>query len=646
MTTNSNDFKISQNFSGDFKIEDIRNTVSSQQSIDPNNNYDNNNYNNNNTESIKEGPINLIEFHKKNFSLNEEALKILRNIKEDIIIVSIVGKARTGKSYLMNLLLNNNNSNSNGFEVASSINSCTRGIWLWNTPKSKMNSPNTKIIFIDSEGTNSVDISTKTYDSKIFALIVLISSLFIYNSNGNIDEKSIGDLALAAHLGNSIASNSIKNKDSLISELAPKFIWVLRDFSLEKVDPVTGEEINSNQYLELCLRNKISGKNSYENNLIRENIIKYFKERECVTLTRPVDDEEDLKNLKKFKFSELKPNFRKEFLDLKKKVYETSKVKRINNKNINGPILADLLIAFINSINSGIIPNINSAWDNIIFNDVENSYENSKNYFNKNFDNNENFKNLFDLKFNVLKNFNLVLFKNKEIFNNVQYKNKFNEYKNLLEKEIDQKINSKIKKIKSQNLKNFQNFINSKKNQIEQNLFNEKYLPTNKYSDYFNDYINLQKEIKSFNNKNTEINNFIIKNDLNNTKDILLYILSKNKTEFMKTNSEIEKKYQQNLLEINNKNSEQIKETNKSLKRRIELINNDLNRKEDEINQLVNQYKNLMNKRELNDIERNNLLLKNFYRASKYKIKNGQKILLENEEKTYKCGYANECQIF
>ena len=52
MTTNSNnDFKISQNFE-DFKIEDIRNTVSSQQSKDSNNN------NNNNNENIKEGPIN------------------------------------------------------------------------------------------------------------------------------------------------------------------------------------------------------------------------------------------------------------------------------------------------------------------------------------------------------------------------------------------------------------------------------------------------------------------------------------------------------------------------------------------------------------------------------------------------------------
>ena len=64
-----------------------------------------------------------------------------------------------------------------------------------------------------------------------------------------------------------------------------------------------------------------------ENNLIRENIIKYFKERECVTLPRPVDQEEDLHKLDEIPFDKLKPNFRSEFLNLKNKVYENSKVK-------------------------------------------------------------------------------------------------------------------------------------------------------------------------------------------------------------------------------------------------------------------------------------------------------------------------------
>ena len=210
---NDEDYKISENDINnnsneiDFKIEEIDDNL-----LTSNSNFNNSLRPTKDSQlnNIEEGPINLIEFQKKNFVLNENALNILKNINEDIVVVSIVGKARTGKSYLMNLLLNQNNNNKNnnlGFKIGSTINSCTRGIWLWNTPKNKPNSK-AKILFIDSEGTNSIDISTKTYDSKIFALIVLISSLFIYNTNGNIDEKSISELALAAHLSNSIATNA------------------------------------------------------------------------------------------------------------------------------------------------------------------------------------------------------------------------------------------------------------------------------------------------------------------------------------------------------------------------------------------------------------------------------------------------------
>ena len=167
--------------SGEIKIENNNQEEPvNQDNIINNNeevNYNQINYNNinNNIENDininkkePEGPINLIEFRRNDFVLNEKALNILNSIKEDLIIVAIVGKARTGKSYLMNLLLNNNNSSSpgSGFQISSRLNSCTKGIWLWNTPRISPQSPNTKIIFIDSEGTNSTDISTKTYDSK------------------------------------------------------------------------------------------------------------------------------------------------------------------------------------------------------------------------------------------------------------------------------------------------------------------------------------------------------------------------------------------------------------------------------------------------------------------------------------------------
>lgn len=52
-----------------------------------------------------EAPIQLIKFDGPKFIVNEEAINIIKSITDEIIVVSIVGKARTGKSFLMNSLL-------------------------------------------------------------------------------------------------------------------------------------------------------------------------------------------------------------------------------------------------------------------------------------------------------------------------------------------------------------------------------------------------------------------------------------------------------------------------------------------------------------------------------------------------------------
>jgi len=53
------------------------------------------------------------------------------------------------------------------------------------------------LIVLDTEGSGSLQKNQK-HDAKIFALVVLLSSLFIYNSMQTIDENSIAGLSLAA----------------------------------------------------------------------------------------------------------------------------------------------------------------------------------------------------------------------------------------------------------------------------------------------------------------------------------------------------------------------------------------------------------------------------------------------------------------
>ena len=375
-------------------------------------------------------PIKLIDF-SKGFQINQEALEFLRSIKEEIIIVSVIGKARTGKSYLMNLLLDLVGKGE-GFQVASTLQSCTKGIWLWGTPKNSLNGK-AKIIFLDSEGTSSIDKSTKTYDSRIFALVVLISSLFLYNTYSNIDEHGINELSLAAHLSNAITTNSNIDKDELLTELSPKFIWIIRDFTLEKIHPETGQEISSKEYLELCLKNKRCGKGSKDNNVIRQNIIKFFPERDCVTLVRPVDSEDDLKKLNTIPYNELKPEFKMEFKSLKDKIFKEALPKKLNGKKLTGPALATLIEEFVKVINSGKIPNINNTWDSIIEKDVSDAFNKSYELFKTNlnslkfgknnvYDNAELMKKLYDFKYISINNYDNLLQSNGDTFKQKNYK--------------------------------------------------------------------------------------------------------------------------------------------------------------------------------------------------------------------------------
>ena len=565
-----------------------------------------------------EGPINLIEFTRNDFILNKDALNILNSIKEDLIIVAIVGKARTGKSYLMNLLLNNNNSQpGSGFQISSRLNSCTKGIWLWNTPRDTPHTPNTKIIFIDSEGTNSTDLSTKTYDSKIFALIVLISSLFIYNTHGNIDERSIGDLALAAHISNTVATNVMEDKEMMLNQLAPKFIWVLRDFVLDKIDPETGKEISSNEYLEICLRNKLLNKNGIgmENNLIRENIIKYFKERECVTLPRPVDQEEDLHKLDEIPFDKLKPNFRSEFLNLKNKVYENSKVKRIGNKKINGPILVGLLTQFINSLNSKIIPNINTAIENIIINEIEKNYEKCKKIWKQNYskiNSNEsyNIKEIYNIKYFVMNEYNTVINENREI----KYSKKFLELYQNNKIKLEEEIKNDINKLISNKNKNIKNFITTEiinkyeNNDIYSNINsnsnleqNKKKLILNLLEKNFHNFTNdIKKAYSQLNNYylDDKILDIILKQDQNINSKSIKEIIDLSNREIDNAINEIKAEIKKEQLFDRSNDINQMNTINETLNTKCDLLNEELDIKEKELSHLIGKYTRLAEKRE------------------------------------------------
>jgi len=561
---------------------------------------------NNSKQKINNSPIKLIDF-SKGFQINKEALEFLNSIKEEIIIVSVIGKARTGKSYLMNLLLDLIGKEE-GFQVASTLQSCTKGIWLWGTPKKSLNG-NAKIIFLDSEGTSSIDKSTKTYDSRIFALVVLISSLFLYNTYSNIDEHGINELSLAAHLSNAITTNSNIDKDDLLTELSPKFIWIIRDFTLEKIHPETGEEISSKEYLELCLRNKRCGKGANDNNIIRQNIIKFFPERDCVTLIRPVDSEEDLKRLNKIPYNNLKPEFKMEFKTLKDKIFKEALPKKLNGKKLTGPALATLIEEFVKVINSGKIPNINNTWDSIIEKDVSDAYNLSYALFKNNikqlkieknnvYDSAELTKKLYDFKYISMNNYDNLLQSNGDTFKQENYKKMYLDKK----KDLNSKMDSTIKKLIAQNNKLSSNYCSEIINEyykplgtrISKNVFNSK-----NYNDINFEYSEILKKYDT-NGKGSlkdEIGFDNIKNKEEGIINVLKEIIKKEGEKNIKKMERNIKLAQVDLDDINNKKRvlDEKEKINNNKIQNLENENNELNEEIVELKENLNKKKEILN---------------------------------------------------
>ena len=192
-------------------------------------------------------------------------MAIIQGIQTKVGVISVVGPYRTGKSFLLNRLLGQQN----GFEIGPTVQSWTRGIWIWSKPVKI--SEDMHVILMDTEGLGSWN-RTHNIDIKIFTLSVLLSSLFVYNCLNAIDENALEVLSLVVNLTKYISAQQKKDESGVYNpaNYSPYFIWVVRDFSLQMLsteaiedagyDPATywekieNQESAAKEYLETSLQ--------------------------------------------------------------------------------------------------------------------------------------------------------------------------------------------------------------------------------------------------------------------------------------------------------------------------------------------------------------------------------------------------------
>ena len=309
------------------------------------------------------------------FSINDEAVDFLNQVKQKIGVIAVCGKYRTGKSYLLNKLFfehiqsqNKHAKAKSGFGVGPTINPCTKGLWLMREFFYSPNDPNKElpILLIDTEGLGAFD-EEENHDAKIFLLALLLCSLLVFNSIGAVDENALENLALVLNLSKNLqvkAGQKIEDPDEM-AQYFPSFLWVLRDFALQLVDQ-DGNEINQKTYLENSLRDAKGLSDAVERkNRVRRMIRHFFKERDCFTMVRPMEDERMLQNLAKAPDDMVRDEFVKQVDLLRSKTLKKVTAKQLKGKAINGPMLVELARAYIEALNKGKVPTIDLAWDNV-----------------------------------------------------------------------------------------------------------------------------------------------------------------------------------------------------------------------------------------------------------------------------------------
>ena len=268
---------------------------------------------------FKEEPINLIYVSDGLLEPTTDAINLLTALKnEKLCILSLNGPLSSGKSYLANSIINKTSS---GFKAGEK----TEGIWIWGNPITLENG--TKLLILDCQGLNKND--EENISHKMFILTMLLSTLAIYNTQGDLNDTAINDFVYYTDLANkvnfSIDKNDKLNNIDKLKEYFPEFIFVNNTLDKEKMQQII------------------------ENNPLCAKFCKLFEKRGYL----------NSQNVQ----------------DLIAKIQTDIKYKSIDNNIIDGDSLFGLIQNYIDFINDGENPVIHSALENVLLSKAKNISE-------------------------------------------------------------------------------------------------------------------------------------------------------------------------------------------------------------------------------------------------------------------------------
>ena len=572
--------------------------------IETNNIFDNNPINNIDN-SQTPFMIPLIVFDNDKYIITPQGKKLLGQIGNNkVSFISILNsdfKSIDNKLTILNKLLSKNLNNESYKNTTINSKENKNSIIIYSKPLMIKNNNINNTNFIEDEipcfilDILNLDIKNENNDSKIFLVIILISSIFLFISD-DINEEAFNFFNFVINLIRTIKIRNIveEENNNELNDFLPKLFWILFSSNI-KLEDKNGNTITEKQYMDNCLK-IINSTNDHveEINRIKTGIKNYFKNRECFTLM----NNNDIFNSNDFKDK-----------SMKNKINKKTKPKIFFGNVLTGNNIIELIESLLITINEGGTPIIYNSWKYMMKKDFLKYANNLISKFSSELRQYRN-TNINDKKFfdgNQMEKYNQKIL-DKYIKEYMTTKTINEETKLEYKEKIKSKLDSELQKYKKENEKYFEEkFIkelNLLSNKFMENFTSSDIYEKNSYK-FFQDFEDFREgavqTTPDFPNKNDILFDkvlLIIKKFING-KIMKIKVINEEKNYLDKENKNQDNKINELNKELNlikSKNYEfiqkitnEIKIEKKKNKRIEEKMTRLINNKSKEIDNLKNE---------------------------------------------------------
>ena len=283
--------------------------------------------------------VSWCEVSKKFGFVNEQAVAdLFAGLPKPLKIVGVIGKLRSGKSFLMNCLYWHPESpyarGDQGFALGATTTPVTKGIWVW---AKRLPAGEGSLVLLDTEGLFDPQHTDPSYDVKVFAMTIALCNTLVYNIQQYPDATVIDSLAAVSQLTKTFAFRKADKKVQVADapKLFPRLEFLVRDFSLDLVD-ADKKAMSEHEWLEASLlavnpdaELSDEDKTELRRNDTKQLIKKLFLHRNLATLPRPTGDDALLKHMERATEADVAPKFRERVQAFTDKVLSEVEPRRL-----------------------------------------------------------------------------------------------------------------------------------------------------------------------------------------------------------------------------------------------------------------------------------------------------------------------------